>query len=98
MHVELALFALFGINPANRVEGRAAFDGIPFVFREPKIIIRIDDGVLSLAQRYPTERIAVTNPPIQKYRPDDNPNEPERDDNGELNVTAPPGEKSEVRM
>ena len=64
MHVELTLFALFGINPANRVEGRAAFDGVPFAFGKPKIIIQIDDGELTLGQQYPAKAIAVANPPI----------------------------------
>jgi len=64
VHVVPGLFTLFRDNRANRVEGRAAFGGKPFEFGEPKIIIRIDNGVLSLRQRYPAEGVPVANPPI----------------------------------
>ena len=64
MHIELTFFAVFGGNPANRVECRAAFDGVPFALGKPKIIIRIDDGELTLSKRYPAEGVAVANSPI----------------------------------
>lgn len=51
-------------NRANRVEGRAAIDNIPFTFGKPKIIIRIDDSVLAPRKQYPAKSIAVANPPI----------------------------------
>ena len=63
VHVEFAPFAP-SVNPTSRVERRAALDGKPFTFGKPKIIIRIDDGVLSPRQRYPAKGIAVANPPI----------------------------------
>ena len=95
VHIELALFTLFGINPANCVKGRTTLDSVPFAFGKPKIIIRIDDGELTLTQRYPAESVPVPQAPIQKYRPDNDPNEPERDGYGELNDT-PQDVKSEI--
>lgn len=64
VHVVPALFAIFVDNRANSVEGQTAFGGEPFAFGEPKIIIRIDDGVLVPRQRYPAEGIAVVKPSI----------------------------------
>ena len=54
VHGEPVPFALFE-NRANRIEGRAAFYGVPIALGEPEIIVRIDDGVLALGQRYPAE-------------------------------------------
>ena len=88
VHVEPVSFAPFS-GRANRVEGRAAFGGEPFMSGEAKIIIRIDDGELALGQGYPAEWIAVPKPPIEKHRLDDDPNKPERDGDGELNSAAP---------
>ncbi|OHB78748.1 MAG: hypothetical protein A2Z25_11805 [Planctomycetes bacterium RBG_16_55_9] len=60
MHVEPASLAPFE-DRVDGVEGRAAFDGVPLEFGEPKIIIRIDEGVFTLGQRYSAERITVSN-------------------------------------
>jgi hypothetical protein len=60
------------------------------VFGEAKIIIRIDDGVFALGQRDAAEGVAVPNAPIEKDRLEDDPNEPERDGDSELNLAAPP--------
>jgi len=68
VHAEVTLLALFGGKRANRVERRALFGGVPFMSGQPEEIIRIDDGELALGQRYPAERIAVPEPPIQKHR------------------------------
>ncbi|MHC4679336.1 MAG: hypothetical protein ACYTEK_11620 [Planctomycetota bacterium] len=73
----------------NRVKGRAAFDREPFASGKPEEIIRIDDGELALGQRCPAERIAVAEPPVQKHRLQENPNKPERDSDGELNLALP---------
>ncbi len=81
--------ALFGSNAANGVERRTAFGGKPFVSGKPEIIVRIDDGVFALSQRYPAERIAVPDAPIEKHRLDDDPNQPKRDGYSELNLAAP---------
>ena len=85
VHVSFARRA----NPTSRVVRRAALGRKPFISAKPQEIIRIDDGELALGQRYPAERIAVSNAPIQKRRPDDDPNKPERDGYRELNLAAP---------
>jgi len=70
----------------NRVEGRGTFDGVPFAFGKPKIIIRIDDGVFTSRERYPAERVAVPNQPVEEDWLDHDPNQPERDGKGKLNL------------
>ncbi len=86
VHVSFARRA----NPTSRVVHRAALGRKPFISAKPEEIVRIDDGELALGQRYPAERIAVPQPPIQKHRLDDDPYKPERNGDGELNVAAPP--------
>lgn len=78
VHEMAASFAP-SVNRANRIKCRAAFEGEPFISSEPEITVRIDDGVLALGQRYPAERIAVPDAPIQKHRLDDDPNQPKWD-------------------
>ena len=90
VHIEAAFLALCGDNRANRVAGQAASGGKPFVFGKPKEVVRIDEGVFALGQQYPAERIAVPEPPIQEHRLDNDPDKPERDGDGELNLAAPP--------
>lgn len=90
VQVEPVPFAFLRNNRMNRVKGRAAFDRKPFVSGKPEEIIRIDEGVLALGQSYPAERIAVPKPPIQEHRLDDDPNQPEWNGDGELNLAAPP--------
>ena len=38
---------------------------MPFVLVQSRVVVRIDDGVSSLGQRYPAKSIAVTDPSIQ---------------------------------
>lgn len=63
VHADTITFAPIP-NRASRVECRAAPDNKPFVFGKPKIIIRIDDGVLALCKRYPAEGVAVAQAPV----------------------------------
>jgi len=63
MHEVTASFAC-SVFPMSRVVRRAPLDRKPFMFGESKIIIRIDDGVLSLCQRYPAKSVAVAQAPV----------------------------------
>jgi hypothetical protein len=63
VHVEPIPFTPFE-NRMNRIKGRTASGCVPFAFVEPGIIIRIDDGVLTLGQRYPAEGVPVAQAPV----------------------------------
>jgi len=82
-------FTVSHFDTADSIEGCTTIDGIPFVFAQVKIIIRIHYGELTLCKRYLAEGIAVSNPAIQQYRPDKYPDEPDWNVNGEPNFPAP---------
>jgi len=63
MHQVIASFAC-SVDPTSCIESRAPLGGEPLEFGESKIIIRIDDGVLTLGKRYPAEGVAVADSPI----------------------------------
>ena len=46
------------------IESVTMFHCIPFVLVQSLEILRIDDGVFALGQRYPAERIAVADPAV----------------------------------
>ena len=64
--VHLDMFPLFitDMNPADGIIRVFGLVGVPFVFAQPLEIFRVDDGVLSLCQRYPAESVAVARPAV----------------------------------
>ena len=84
VHKYLTLFSIFVFNMAGGVKIPALFDCVPFVFRQPSVIVGIDYCVFTLCQRYPAEGVAVAQPPVQKHRQSKQPYEPERYGYGKL--------------
>jgi hypothetical protein len=74
---------------ADGVEFVIDFRGGPFVLAEPVIIIRVNDGVFALRQRYAPEGVAVANPPIEKYQLSDEPFQPIRNINNDFDCPLP---------
>ena len=65
MHaVGLSLPACLAPLGSDGVEFGIDSRGGPFVLAEPVKIVRVNDGVFTLRQRYASEGIAVANPPI----------------------------------
>jgi len=52
------------MNPPDGIIGVFGLIGVPFVLVQSREILRIDDGVLSLCQRYPAEGVAVAGPAV----------------------------------
>ena len=90
MHEYLATFSIFGFDRTYSVRTFSFCSYVPFVFRQAPVIVRVDDCILALRQRYPAEGVAVANPPVQKHRQPQQPYKPERYGYGELNF-LPPG-------
>ena len=63
VHLNIVSLIPEAITTAD-IEGICALDDIPLVFIQPLEILRIDDGVFALCQRYPAERIAVAEPSV----------------------------------
>ena len=57
------LFA--GSNGSDGIKGILAPAGLPFVLIQSLEILRIDDGVFALCQRYPAEGVAVAAPAVK---------------------------------
>jgi len=53
-----------GAGTTDCIESITPFGGVPFVLVQSFEILGIDDGVLSLGQRYPAERVAVAGPAV----------------------------------
>lgn len=86
VHKEHRAIATFGRLCAHSVVTAGPADYVPFVHGQTPVILRIDDSVLAPRQRYPAEGIAVANPAIQKHRPDEYPNKPERNMNADCDL------------
>ena len=76
VHGKLTPFSIFGHDRADRVEASIPSDGVPFVLGEMIVIVRVNDSVFALGERYPAEGIAVAQPAIQKHRPGEKPFQP----------------------
>ena len=80
VHLNIVSLIPEAIATAN-IEGISALDDIPLVFIQPLEILRIDDGVFALCQRYPAERIAVAAPSVNKRQSNEKPRQPVRNRN-----------------
>lgn len=65
VHLQISSRLFFAVGErVNGVKGVDALVGVPFIFLQTVVILRINDGEFAKRQRYPAERIAVANPPI----------------------------------
>jgi len=63
----MTLFSIFSHNPPDGVETSVHFCGIPFVFRQPPVIIGVNDGIFAPGEGDTAEGIAVADAAIGKY-------------------------------
>ena len=59
VHLDMLPLVETHMNPPDGIPGVFGLIGVPFVFIQSPEIFRIDDGVLSLCQRYPAEGVVV---------------------------------------
>lgn len=64
MHGDPASFRAFDTLPKDCIIIAIMFSCTPFVFRQTPVIIGIDDCILALSQRDPTEGVAISQTPI----------------------------------
>ena len=64
VHFGMDSFSVFECR-SDGVEGVCAGVGVPFVFIQVVEVIGINDGEFASCQRYPAERVAVTDATIQ---------------------------------
>ena len=84
MHLEMLPLACTDVYPPDGVIGVPGLVGVPFVLVQSLEVARIDDGVLSLGQRYPTKSVAVTEPAITQRQNDKRPRQPIGNRNGKI--------------
>jgi hypothetical protein len=72
------------VYPPDGVVGVPGLIGVPFVLIQSLKVVLIDDGVLSLGQRYPAKSIAVTEPAIAQRQNDERPRQPIGNRNGKI--------------
>lgn len=96
VHTYAHWFASFArINTPDCVECPLAPQGTPFIPAKTQVIVRVHDCVQSPRKRYSPEGIAVANTPVQKNRKNQQPFNPGRDVNDNLNDRPLPPEAPE---
>ena len=65
VHLNILHLVFSQMNLSAGIKSVSALHGMPFVLIQSLEILRIDDGVFALCQRYPAERIAVAAPAVK---------------------------------
>ncbi len=64
VHLDMFPLLFTEIDAPTGIKGVFALNSVPFVLVQSLEIFRIDEGVLSLCQRYPAEGVAVACPAV----------------------------------
>ena len=65
VHLNMLPLVFSQMNPPDGIIGVFALICVPFVFVQALEILRIDDGVFALSERYPPKGVAVAQPTVQ---------------------------------
>lgn len=96
MHLDMLPLASGDVDPADGIVGVLDLVGVPFVLIQSREVPGIDDGVLSLCQRYPAKSIAETNPAIQQHQNHNRPRQQFGNRNGEIESDNNPPLSAEI--
>ncbi len=69
VHLNSAFFLVYGIpDTTSSIKGASTLAGIPFVFAQALVIVRIYYSVLTLGKRYPAKGLAIVDTAVRNHK------------------------------
>ncbi len=69
MHLNSAFSFAYGVpDTTSSIKGASTLAGIPFVFAQALVIVRVHDGVFTLCKRYPAKGVAIVDTAVRKHK------------------------------